>query len=212
MGESRPIPMDGSGREQEQLLVLARAGDASALGQLLELYRGYLGILARLQIGQRLQRKVDASDVVQETFLEAARDFPQFRGTTEAELVSWLRQILATNLVDLVRRYSGTQQRDPRLERELAIELDQSSRLLDGGLADRGSSPSDRADRREQGVLLANALGRLPQNYREVILLCHFQGLSFPDVARRMGRSLDSVKHLWARALVRLRRSLGDSP
>jgi RNA polymerase sigma-70 factor (ECF subfamily) len=204
--------MDGSGREQEQLLVLARAGDASALGQLLELYRGYLGILARLQIGQRLQRKVDASDVVQETFLEAARDFPQFRGTTEAELVNWLRQILATNLVDLVRRYSGTQRRDPRLERELAIELDQSSRLLDGGLADRGSSPSDRADRREQGVLLANALGRLPQNYREVILLCHFQGLSFPDVARRMGRSLDSVKHLWARALIRLRRSLGDSP
>ncbi len=204
--------MDSSGREHEQLLVLARAGDGSALGQLLELYRSYLGILARLQIGQRLQRKVDASDVVQETFLEAARDFPQFRGTTEAELVSWLRHILASNLADLVRRYSGTQRRDPRLERELAIELDQSSRLLDQGLTARHSSPSDQASRREQAVLLANALGRLPHDYHEVILLCHFQGLSFPDVARRMGRSLDSVKHLWARALVRLRRSLGEPP
>jgi RNA polymerase sigma-70 factor, ECF subfamily len=201
--------MHSTNLEPEQLLGLARAGDGSALGQLLELYRNYLALLARLQIGRRLQRKADASDLVQEAFLEAYRDFPQFRGTTEAELVGWLRQILATSLADLARRYGGTQRRDLRRERQLAAELDQSSRLVDRGLIAPQSSPSAQAARREQAVLLADALGQLPADYSEVLILCHFEGLSFPDVARRMGRSLDSVKNLWARALAQLRRSLG---
>jgi RNA polymerase sigma-70 factor, ECF subfamily len=196
----------------EQLLRLARAGSGPALGQVLELYRGYLGLLARLQIGRRLQGKVDPADLVQETYLEAHRDFRQFRGITEGELVGWLRQILASNLANLVRHYRGTQRRDVRLERDLAVELDQSSRVLDQGLVAAGSSPSQQAARREQAVLLADALGRLPEDYREVIILRHLEGLSFPEVARRMGRTLDSVDKLWARALARLRRSLGASP
>src|SRR5438270_4361661 len=110
--------------DPEHLLRGARAGDAATLGRLLELYRRYLGLLARVQIGQRLQGKIDASDLVQETFLEAHRNFPRFRGTTEAELVSWLRQILAAKLADLLRRYLGTQGRDVRLERDLAAAFD----------------------------------------------------------------------------------------
>src|SRR6516164_8792821 len=120
--------------DTEQLLQRARAGGASALGQLLENYRRYLALLARLQIDRWLQSKVDAADLVQETFLEAHRDFPQFQGATEAEWVGWLWQLLATNLADLVRRYRGSQRRDVRLERQLAAELDQSSRVLDGAL------------------------------------------------------------------------------
>src|SRR5438552_17803716 len=111
--------------DPEQLLQRARAGDTSALGQLLEKYRSYLALLARLQIGRWLQSKVDAADLVQETFLEAHRDFPQFQGTTEAEWISWLRQLLATNLADLVRRYRGSQRRDVRLERQLPADRDQ---------------------------------------------------------------------------------------
>src|SRR5947209_19596393 len=108
----------------EELLGRARAGGGLALGQLLELYRSYLALLARLQIGRRLRGKVDAADLVQDTFLEAHRHFAGFRGTTEAEFVSWLRGILAANLANLVRRYLGTRGRDVRLERELAAELD----------------------------------------------------------------------------------------
>src|SRR5437667_1572024 len=119
----------GAGPDPEQLLGLARAGSGPALGQLLELYRSYLAILARLQIGRRLQGKIDAADLVQDTFLQAHRDFGQFRGRTEEELIGWLRQILAHSLAMCVRRY-GAQRRDVRLERELAIELDQSSRDL----------------------------------------------------------------------------------
>jgi RNA polymerase sigma-70 factor (ECF subfamily) len=196
--------------DPEQLLCLARMEDSQALGDLLELYRGYLGLLARLQVGRRLQGKVDASDVVQETFLEAYRHFPQFQGTTEAELVSWLRQILAARLAKLVRRYLGTRSRDVRMERELEVELDQSSQVLDRGLVAPFSSPSQEAARREQAVLLAEALQQLPEDYREVLILRHLEGLHFPELARRMNRSLDSVKNLWTRALARLRDLLGD--
>jgi RNA polymerase sigma-70 factor (ECF subfamily) len=193
-------------------LARARAGDGQALGQLLERYRHYLALLARVQIGRRLQGKVDDADLVQETFLEAHRHFSRFRGTTEGEFAGWLRQILAANLSNLLRRYFGTQRRNVRLEQELADEMDQSSRTLGQGLAAPHSSPSQQAVRREQAVLLADALERLPAAYREVIILSHLEGLPFPEVARRMSRTLASVKHLWARALGRLRRSLGDAP
>jgi RNA polymerase sigma-70 factor (ECF subfamily) len=198
--------------DPEQLVSLARAGDAFALGRLLERYRAYLMLLARLQIGRRLQSKADPSDVVQEAFLEAHRTFARFRGGSEGELLAWLRQILGSHLAVLVRRFLRTRGRDVRLERALAAELDASSRALDRGLLAPQSSPSHQADRREQGVRLADALDQLPEDYREVIVLRHLEGLSFPDVARRMGRSVDSVKNLWPRALVRLRRLLEGAP
>jgi RNA polymerase sigma-70 factor (ECF subfamily) len=196
----------------EQLLVRARGGDRHALGRLLELYRNYLLLLARVQIGRRLQGKVDDADLVQETFLDAHRHFDSFRGSTEAELVAWLRQILAGKLSNLLRRYLSTQRRNVRLEQELVDEMNQSSRALDMGLVAPHSSPSQRAVQREQAVLLADALESLPEAYREVIILSHLEGLPFPEVARRMGRTVASVKHLWARALGRLRRSLGEAP
>ena len=176
---------------------------------LLEMYRRYLALLARVQIGKRLQGKVDASDVVQETFLEAHRSFGRFRGGSEGEFVRWLRQILAGNLTDVLRRFLATKGRDVRLEREIADSLDQSSALLDRGLVAPQSSPSHQAARREQSVLLADALGRLPEDYREVLVLRHLEGLTFPEVAARMGRSLDSVEKLWMRGLARLRQILG---
>jgi RNA polymerase sigma-70 factor (ECF subfamily) len=194
----------------EHLLRRAQAGEEEALGRLLEQHRNYLALLARVQISRRLQGKVDAADLVQETFLEAHRSFARFQGTTEKELVSWLRQILAANLADLVRRYLVAKRRDVRLERELMIDLDHSSQALGEVLLARHSSPSQQAARREQAVLLAEALARLPEHYREVLILHHLEGLSFPEVGRRLERSLDSVKNVWARALARLRRSFGD--
>jgi RNA polymerase sigma-70 factor (ECF subfamily) len=194
----------------EQLVRLARAGCADALGRLLELYRSYLALLARLQIRRRLQGKLDASDVVQETFLKAHRHFGQFRGSTERELAAWLRQILASTLANFVRHYHGVQGRDVGLERRLGAELEGSSQALGEALAGKQSSPSERAARREEAVLLAAALARLPQDYREVVVLRHLEGLSFPEVARCMGRSMDSVKKLWVRALARLRDGLGE--
>jgi RNA polymerase sigma-70 factor (ECF subfamily) len=190
-------------------LLQAREGDSGRLGELLECYRRYLSILARVQLGQRLQGKLDASDLVQDVFLEAHRHFPQFAGTTEGQFLAWLRQILAATMANLIRRYLGTQGRDIRLERELANELAHSSRVLDGALVAQVSSPSQQASKREQAVLLADALTELPEDYREVVLLRNLHGLSFPEVAERMGRTVDSVEKLWLRALIRLRQKMG---
>jgi RNA polymerase sigma-70 factor, ECF subfamily len=187
------------------LLVLAKAGNGPALGQLLERYGNHLSLLIRLQLGRRLRGKVDVEDLLQETFLGAYRGIALFRGSTERELLAWLRQILAGTLANAVRHHYGTQSRDPRLERERADDLDRSSRALDRGLISPVSSPSHQASRREQAVLLSDALQKLPEDYREVIILRQLEDMSFPEVAHRMGRSEDSVKNLWARALSRLR-------
>jgi RNA polymerase sigma-70 factor (ECF subfamily) len=203
-------PTDGP--EPEEQLRLARHGDATAFGALVGRYADYLTLLARLQVGRRLQGKVEPADLVQEAFLKAHRDFPTFRGTTEAEFVAWLRQLLATAVAGQVRRFLGARQRDVRLEQQLVDEMDQSSRALDGGLVAGHSTPSRQATRREQALVLADALGKLPEHYREVIVLHHLEGLTLAQVARRMGRTPDSVEKLWTRALVQLRDLLGASP
>ncbi len=195
-----------------ELLNQAQAGGVEQLGQLLESYRHYLRLLARLEIGRNLQAKLDASDLVQDTLLEAHRNFFRFQGTSEPQFVCWLREIMAATLGNLLRRYLGTQGRDVRLERQIAQGIDESSQLLDCGLIDRGGSPSEGAAQREQGVILANALATLPADYREVLVLRNLQGHSFAEVALHMQRSLDSVQKLWMRALVVLRKRMGAAP
>lgn len=193
------------------MLIQAKGNNARAQGALLELYRNYLTVLARLHMGPRLRGKVDAADLVQETFLKAHRDFAQFRGQSEGEFLGWLRRILTASLNMALRHFCGAKCRDVALERSLVHNLDHSSRILDGGLIAKDSSPSQKAARREQAVLLADALEQLPADYREVILCRHMEGLGFGEVAERMNRSVDSVKKLWARGLVHLRRAMGNS-
>ena len=190
------------------LIRQARGGTTEALGLLLSRYGNYLGLLARVQVGRRLQGKVDPADLVQETFLEAHRHFPGFRGQSEPEVAAWLRQIMVGVLSNLLRRYLGTKGRDIRLERELAGELDHSSQAIDRGFADPGPTPSKLAAGRERAVLLADALGRLPDDYREAIILRNLEELPFAEVAKRMGRSEDAVQKLWIRALAKLRTAL----
>jgi RNA polymerase sigma-70 factor (ECF subfamily) len=196
--------------EVERLIEEARAGDLSILGQLLESYRSYLSLLARIEIGRRLQGRVDASDIVQETFLDAHRYFPVFRGTAETHFVRWLREILAGTLANTIRRHLGTQARDARLERALGADLDQSSCTLAQILVDPHASPSQIAVRREQGHLVAEALAELPEDYQMVIVLRHVEGLTFPQVAERLQRSVDSVEKLWLRGVARLRQRFAE--
>jgi RNA polymerase sigma-70 factor (ECF subfamily) len=192
------------------LLLSARQGNEQALGELLEHFRHYLELLARLEIGRRLQTKIDTADVIQDTYLDAHRGFKSFRGSSEQEFVAWLRAIFATRLSMLLRHYLGTQGRDLRREQGLEINLDQTSQLLERGLFANGNSPSQSVMRREQGVLLAEALARLPEDYREIVMLRHLEDLPFGDVAVRMNRSVDSVQKLWVRALARLRTLMTD--
>ncbi|MEX2141998.1 MAG: sigma-70 family RNA polymerase sigma factor [Pirellulales bacterium] len=200
--------MNENTTDYRRLLQCAREGSSEEVGQLLDAYRAYLRLLARLHINRQLRGKADPSDLVQETFLAAHKHFPQFRGATEEELLAWLRQIMASKLANLARRYVVSGGRAIHLERQMTGDLDRSSIALSQAFQTEGSSPSGHAARREQAILLADALEQLPDDYREVIVLRHLEELSFPEIAARMGRTLDSVKNLWTRALGRLKRSL----
>ena len=177
----------------------------------LERHRDWLSLLARLQIGGAFRGKFDPSDLVQHTLLEAVKAWPQFRGRTEDELAAWLRRILARVLAHEARRYRGTQRRD--LAREVSLEhaLAASSDRLGAAALATGTSPSQNAIRHEAELRLTEALRRLPDDYRDVILMRNIEGLSHDDVALRMDRSVGSVRMLWVRALARLRDGLEES-
>lgn len=191
------------------LIGQARDGSADALGTLLASYVPYLTLLARLQIGRRIQGKVDPGDVVQDACLDAHRQIKGFRGTSEPEFLGWLRVILSGRIAMVLRHYLGTKGRDANLEREISAGVDESNAALGGGLAANGSTPSQHVSKREQAVILAEALERLPADYRDVIVLRQIEGLGFADVAARMKRSEDSVQKLWVRGLAALRREIG---
>ncbi len=173
----------------------------------LEPYRDYLRLLARLQLDQRLRGKMDPSDIVQQTLLEAYRDRAQFCGTTEGEKTAWLRKILAHNLADVARRF-GRKKRDVGLERSLQASLDRSSVRLDAWLAAETPSPSQNAERNDQLAHLADALSQLPDDQRRTIELFHLEGLSTREVGHRLGRSEASVAGLLQRGLKKLRQSI----
>jgi RNA polymerase sigma-70 factor (ECF subfamily) len=204
--------MDAQGNlDPERLLAEARGGCGESLGRLLELYRNYLALLARTQIDFHVQGRVDASDLVQETFLDACRDFGQFRGTSEIEWLAWLRKVLVYNLARVMQQQVLAQKRTTRrelsLDRHLAA-LERSSERIEAALVGRHSSPSGQAQRRERSAMVADQLARQPADYREVIVLRNLEGLPFAEVACRMGRSAGAVRVLWVRAVDQLRRLL----
>ncbi|MCG8649125.1 MAG: sigma-70 family RNA polymerase sigma factor [Pirellulales bacterium] len=188
----------------QQVLASARSGRGEALGQLLQLYQNYLTILATTQLDRRLRRRMNPSDLVQETMLAAHRNFVDFRGRSEPELLAWLRQILINCLRHAIDTHFNAQKRDMRRE----ISIEQVSQALDRSvinfaniLADRGPSPSEPARQRERAVLLANQLAKLRPEYRDVIVYRNLQGLSFNEIAERMNRKPGTVRMLWLRAM-----------
>lgn len=175
----------------------------------LEGYRDYLRLLARLQMGPRLQAKLDASDVVQQAILQAHQSRAQFRGRTEAERLAWLRVILANALAAAARRFE-TRARELGRERSLEAELQLSSSRLEGLLAADQTSPSERAVRCEELLRLAAALARLPEDQRRVVELHHLKGLPVAEVAEQMGRTRPAVVGLLFRGLKKLRELLRE--
>jgi RNA polymerase sigma-70 factor (ECF subfamily) len=198
-------------QDLSELLARARAEHGAELGRLLELYREYLHALARTQLNSRLQGLVNPSDLVQETFLEACRDFGRFQGTTEAQWRAWLRRILVHNLATLFEKQVLAAKRDRRRQAPLPepFGLPQDAKAqARAALISPLSSPSSQAQRREATAVLAEHLTRLAGPYREVLQLRNLEGLPFEEVAQRMGRTPGAVRVLWLRALDQLRQRL----
>ncbi|GAB5405636.1 MAG: sigma-70 family RNA polymerase sigma factor [Aureliella sp.] len=193
-------------RSVNELIERVRQGGADSLGELLNLYRGYLNVLAKPQVNGRLARRVDASDIVQDTMLAAHRDFESFRGRSEAELVAWLRQILAHAVSHAVERHIRAQKRDVRREVPLnSLPANHSSAGLADFLADQGVSPSDEIGNRELSNHLTEQLAKLKPDYRQIIIYRNLQGLSFEEIAEKMDRKAGALRMLWLRAIAKFK-------
>ena len=183
--------------------------EADVGGWSLERYRDYLHLLARLQIDPQVQAKLDASDLVQETLLKAHQKLAQFRGGSDAELASWLRQILANQLVDEMRRLHGPAH-DVALERSLQIAVDDSASRIEAWLAAEGSSPSHVISRHEDLARLAEALAKLPLDQRTAVELKHIKGQTVAQISAQMKRSETAVGGLLRRGVKRLRELMAE--
>jgi RNA polymerase sigma-70 factor (ECF subfamily) len=192
------------------LLNRARDGDESACNRLFEQCRTYVNVVARAQVESWLQAKVDASDLVQQTLMEAHRGLAGFRGQTQAEWLAWLRGIVKHNAADFVRHYQTADKRQARREIPLFRGADDDSRAAFFDPSDPGESPSEILMQREREIEVANAVSRLPADYQEVIMLRNLQRLPFDEVARRMARSRPAAQMLWMRALRKLQEVLAN--
>jgi RNA polymerase sigma-70 factor (ECF subfamily) len=182
------------------------ADDAPVPGWSVGRFRGYLQLLARLQLDERLRGELDPSDVVQEALLKAHQGQAECRAQTDAERAAWLRQVLANTLADAARRYLGADMRNVDLERS----LQESSARLERLLADDRSTPEEQAQRHEQLARLAEGLAALPDDQRQAVELRHLQGIPVGEVARRMGRTRPAVAGLLRRGLDALRQRLAE--
>jgi len=189
---------DGNG-----LVAAARLGSREALGQALEACRLYLLSIADRRLDEDLRAKGGASDLVQETFLEAQRDFKQFRGSSPDELRAWLRQVLLHNVGAFTRRFRTTSKRAVGLE--VALQTAGSSADLGGRLEGSNLSPSALAIEAEQVGALRRALERLPEDCRRVVVLRFEEGRSFEEIGLLTDRSPAAARKVWSRAMEKLR-------
>jgi len=173
----------------------------------LERYRGWLGLLARLQVDPRLRSRVDLSGAVQQTLFEASQVLREDDGHVEAERAAWLKKCLAHNLADEMRKLNA-EMRDVRREQRLEAALDRSSARLSDWLAATGTSPSGRLVREELSMRLAAALASLPEDQREALILQHWHGWKVAEIGVHLGRSRTAVAGLLKRGLAKLREEL----
>jgi RNA polymerase sigma-70 factor (ECF subfamily) len=194
----------------DRWLKSAKEGSSEALGEALAACRAYLLLIAEQEIDTNLRAKGGASDVVQETFIEAQRAFDRFTSDSHEEFLAWLRKILLNNIADFRRRFHGSQKR--ATDREVALEAGSSSADWRGNLMATILTPSGEMVQQEMVDELERALSNLPEDYQKVIAFRYTEGLPFEEIARRMDRSPNAVQKLFARAIDRLQSEMERTP
>lgn len=182
-----------------------------AFGDRIDNFRSYLNLMARMQLDRRLQSKLDSSDIVQQTMLQAHRAQDNFRGSSDKQLAAWLRQILARNVYHATRDYQRDK-RDVRNERSIENAMDNSAARVEAWLQADQTSPDAKAVRNEQVLLLANSLDHLDEAKRTAIELHYLQGWKLAEVAEHMDRSVSGVAGLVHRGLKELKQLMGENP
>ena len=180
----------------------ARAGSSEALGRVLESCRQYLLLIANQELDPDLRAKLGPSDLVQESLLKAQRNFGQFHGTTEADILAWMRRILLNHLANVREHYRTTHKR--AIDREVPLSGVQGRSGQDHPAAEE-PSPSKQAAAQERTEELERAMAQLPEHYREALRLRHQENCTFAEMGRRTGRSAESARKVWARAVEQLK-------
>ena len=181
--------------------------DGAALGVLFERYRPFLLLIAQSQIDPRLAIRLDPSDIVQQTFVEALQAFPAFSGTTEPEFTAWIVRILERNLADAVRQHVHAEFRSIKRERMRNL-LEGSASVVWFEAAVDSSTPSRRAIRAEQALRMAALLQSLPAKQRDAVRLRHLENRSIKEVAQHLECSLPAAAGLIKRGVRALREKM----
>jgi len=194
--------MAESAQNSGEWLAAARTGSPDALGKALHACQNYLLLIAGQELAADLHAKAGASDLVHDTFLDAQRDFAQFHGTSEAELLAWLRQILVNNVAKFTRSFR-TRKRE--VNREVVLAADDSAGSGAPPVRDPTQTPSTQAVEREQAQALRRTMDQLPDDYRRVLVLRYVEGRSFEEIGPLLNRSADAARKLFARAMQQLK-------
>jgi RNA polymerase sigma-70 factor (ECF subfamily) len=181
----------------------ARDGSRSAQGNLMAACRNYLLSVAAHTIDYSLQAKVGPSDLVQETTLEAHRDFSHFEGEQLEELLAWLRQILLHNAANVNRHFQRTEKR--KVSREVAWDIATQNGM---DVPDDSPSPDSFIASREEQQSIERALEQLPPDMRQAIVLRNKEHLTFGEIGARLQRSDEAARKVWARGIERLQQIL----
>ena len=200
--------MNNQDSKIQNLLSAAQQGDEAARNDLFDRCRNYVNIIARTQMETWMRTKVDASDLVQQTLMEAHQGFEQFRGNNEGEWLAWLKQILSRNTTDFMRHYRTAKR---AVGKEVNLTQNQDNQTQAWDLTDALPTASQLLMQHESQLQLADAIAKLSPDYQEVIHLRNLQQLSFNEVAERMGRTRPATQMLWMRALQKLEDMLADS-
>ena len=197
---------DPTARTFDRWLAAARAGSPDDLARVVEACRGYLLTAAEAALGSTVRPKAGASDLVQDSLVEAHQGFDRFRGATRDEFLAWVRQILRHNLANAARRYRQAGRRAVAREERLDAGL---------GVAQPGAAPPDRAIAAEDAGRLRVAVALLPDDARAVLAWRHHDRLDWAEIGRRLGRSPEAARKVWFRAVRQLRQELNpghDAP
>lgn len=205
MAEDSNQPADSEQPSDDfaSLLARARQGDSDAAGKILHQCRDYLLLIANQDIDRELQRKMGASDLVQESMMTAQAHFDQFRGETREQFLGWLRGILVNDVKHWRRHYKGTQKRNVGRERDVAASAPGAAEPRD-----RWFTPSSQAAANEEERLLLRAMESLPENYRQIIELRNWRELSFAEIGKELNCTSEAARKLWSRAILKLQEIL----
>lgn len=195
----------------QELLAGVQGGNADCVNRLLDRHRDSLRRMVQMRLDQKIQRRVDVSDVIQDVLVEANRRLQEYLKSPAMPFHLWLRQIAQDRIIDAHRRHRVSAKRSVDREKPLAVlaEDDRSTLDLVAQLQDRELTPAAAATQMELAQCVEQAISQLPDQDCEIVLMRHYEHLTNQEIAQALGLSEPAASMRYLRAIRRLRELLG---